>query len=117
MSRRFVGYTEIVIGDDHENPTRLDCMDWLGDMIPCNQDMIRPASEGHGFWAVDRARGPLRVCSAAVAGVDEFSDRSQCAILRIRIERPKWRSTAFAKPLAAGSRLFDQDEPRDRPSP
>lgn len=67
VSRRFSEYNEIVIGDDHENPTRLDCMDWHGDVIPWNQDMIRQAPEGNGFWAVEIAR----------AGRYEFTLRQQ----------------------------------------
>jgi hypothetical protein len=56
VSKRFSEFCEIPIGDEHENPTRLDCMDWHGEVIPWNQDMIRQAPEGNGFWAVEVSR-------------------------------------------------------------
>jgi hypothetical protein len=109
VSGRFSEYNEIVIGDDRENPTRLDCMDWHGDVIPWNQDMIRQAPEGNGFWAVEIVR----------AGRYEFTLRQQpaeanfpidAAAARLSIQKidqskpvPKGASAvAFQVELAAG---------------
>jgi arylsulfatase A-like enzyme len=48
-------YVRIVIGSDHESPTRLNCMDWHGDGsdMANNQSQIRSGPIGNGFWALD----------------------------------------------------------------
>jgi arylsulfatase B len=49
------GYVRIVLGNDRENPSRLNCMDWHGndaDLV-WNQKQIRTAPVANGFWAVD----------------------------------------------------------------
>ena len=47
-------YVRIILGDEHENPSRLDCMDWhSNDAIKVwNQHQIRTAPVANGFWAV-----------------------------------------------------------------
>jgi arylsulfatase A-like enzyme len=55
-SKRFDEYCEIIIGSDKENPSRLTCHDWHGPDIPWNQDAIRSAARGNGFWAVEVER-------------------------------------------------------------
>jgi arylsulfatase A-like enzyme len=82
-SKRFSEYNHILIGDDHENPTRLNCMDWHGDVIPWNQDMIRQAPEANGFWAVEIAR----------AGRYEFTLRQQPLEANFPIEAAEARLT------------------------
>lgn len=48
-------YVRIVLGNDQENPSRLDCMDWHGDDAEkvWNQTQIRTAPMANGFWTVD----------------------------------------------------------------
>lgn len=49
-------YVRIVLGNHHENPSRLNCMDWHGDQngstLVWNQHQIRTAPIANGFWAV-----------------------------------------------------------------
>ncbi len=56
ISKRFDEYCEIIIGSDKENPSRLTCHDWHGSDVPWNQDAIRSAARGNGFWAVEVER-------------------------------------------------------------
>jgi hypothetical protein len=56
VGRRFDEYCRIVIGSEHENPTRLNCHDWHGPRIPWNQPHIRSGMIANGFWALDVAR-------------------------------------------------------------
>ena len=48
-------YVRIVIGSEHESPTRLNCMDWhgAGSDLANNQSQIRSGPIGNGFWALD----------------------------------------------------------------
>ena len=48
-------YVRIVLGNDHDNPTRLNCMDWHGnDSIRVwNQTQLRTGPVANGFWTVD----------------------------------------------------------------
>lgn len=48
-------YVRIVLGDRHDNPTRLSCMDWHGnDSIKVwNQMQLRTGPVANGFWTVD----------------------------------------------------------------
>ena len=57
-STRFDEYCPIVLGSAHENPTRLDCMDWhvAKGLPPWNQGQIRRGPAANGFWAVDVKR-------------------------------------------------------------
>jgi hypothetical protein len=55
-SKRFDEYCEIIIGSEKENPSRLTCHDWHGPDVPWNQDAIRSAASGNGFWAVEVER-------------------------------------------------------------
>lgn len=47
-------YVRIVLGSEHENPSRLSCMDWHGNgaNLVWNQRQIRTAPAANGFWAV-----------------------------------------------------------------
>ncbi len=58
ISKSFDRYERIVIGSNAENPTPLTAMDWhtVIEEIPWNQNMIRDALAGNGFWAVEIAR-------------------------------------------------------------
>jgi arylsulfatase A-like enzyme len=57
ISKRFNEYSEIVLGADRENPTRLSSMDWHGAAIPpWNQQMIKQAPKVNGWWAVQVER-------------------------------------------------------------
>ncbi len=55
-------YAEIVVGSDHENPTRLTSFDWRPAGGPPNQELIRQperpewAGADNGFWAIEVAR-------------------------------------------------------------
>lgn len=51
-------YVRIILGSEHENPSRLDCMDWHGDdaLRVWNQHQIRTAPVANGFWAVEISR-------------------------------------------------------------
>lgn len=82
VSQRFDEYCEVVIGSDHENPSRLTCHDWHEvDLPPWNQTHVLQGIEGSGFWAIEIAhageyefalcRWPREVAqpiNAAVAG-------------------------------------------------
>jgi hypothetical protein len=48
-------YVRIVLGNDHENPSHLNSMDWHGDdsVLVWNQQQIRTAPVANGFWTVD----------------------------------------------------------------
>jgi hypothetical protein len=55
ISEKFDEYVEIVVGSPRENPVRLTCHDWHTEQaqIPWAQSMVRQASRGNGFWAVE----------------------------------------------------------------
>jgi arylsulfatase A-like enzyme len=48
----------IVLGDDRDNPTCLDCMDWHGDGANAvwNQKQILAGPAANGYWAIDVSR-------------------------------------------------------------
>jgi arylsulfatase B len=48
-------YVRIVLGDDRENPSHINSMDWHGDdsILVWNQKQIRTAPVANGFWTVD----------------------------------------------------------------
>lgn len=48
-------YVRIVLGNDRENPSHLNSMDWHGDdsILVWNQKQIRTAPVANGFWTVD----------------------------------------------------------------
>ena len=57
VSQRFGEYSEIVLGSERENPSRLNCMDWHCEKImPWNQPMVEKNQVGNGFWAVRAER-------------------------------------------------------------
>ena len=57
VSERFDEYCEIVIGDDTENPSRLNGHDWHEptEYPPWHQTHILNAAQTNGFWAVEIA--------------------------------------------------------------
>ncbi|OHB76825.1 MAG: N-acetylgalactosamine-4-sulfatase [Planctomycetes bacterium RBG_16_55_9] len=56
VSARFDEYSEIVIGSDKQNPTRLMSHDWHGPDVPWDQRAVRNGMEANGFWAVEIER-------------------------------------------------------------
>ncbi|NQT35882.1 MAG: arylsulfatase, partial [Planctomycetes bacterium] len=55
ISPSFAEYCHIVLGDDAENPARLNCFDWHT-MTPWNQGAVRRGSTANSFWAVEIAQ-------------------------------------------------------------
>ena len=55
VSRRFDEYCPIILGDEHENPTRLMSHDWHSPKVPWHQNAVRGGQQANGFWAVDVA--------------------------------------------------------------
>lgn len=51
----FNQYARIPIGDDHENPTVLNCHDWHNEkqLYVYSQDTIRARKQGNGFWTIN----------------------------------------------------------------
>ncbi len=56
VSSRFDEYCRVIIGSEHENPTRLSSHDWHGESVPWNQQQVRAGMEANGFWALDVAK-------------------------------------------------------------
>ncbi len=57
QSWRFDDYCRIVIGSDHQNPSRLTSHDWHQcKQVPWNQQQIRHGLKSNGFWAIEVAR-------------------------------------------------------------
>lgn len=56
VSSRFGEYNPITVGSLHENPSRLNCMDWHGDVVPWDQPLVKQLPEANGFWAIDVER-------------------------------------------------------------
>lgn len=56
ISKRFDEYCDIVVGSEKENPTRLCCHDWHGEIAPSGQEMIKKVVKANGFWALEVAR-------------------------------------------------------------
>jgi len=56
VSERFDEYSEIILGSDKQNPTRLMSHDWHSQKVPWNQGAVRNGMQANGFWAVEVAR-------------------------------------------------------------
>lgn len=56
VTRRAGEYCSIVLGSERENPVRLTCHDWHGDVVPWNHATIRKMPVANGFWAVEVER-------------------------------------------------------------
>lgn len=58
VSERFGEYCEIILGSEHENPSKLSSHDWHKATrgVPWNQEMVRRAPDTNGFWSVEIAR-------------------------------------------------------------
>jgi arylsulfatase A-like enzyme len=56
VSQGYANYCRIVVGSEHENPSRLTCFDWHGERIPSNQEMVKARLVANGFWALEAAR-------------------------------------------------------------
>jgi len=54
VSKRFGERCHVVLGSDHENPTRLTGFDWHTG-TPWNQGHVRAGARKNGFWAVEIA--------------------------------------------------------------
>ena len=54
----FERFTLLVIGDEAENPTSLNCMDWHAPLpqIPWDQPQLKGLPESNGWWMVEVAR-------------------------------------------------------------
>lgn len=55
ISGSFDKYSRIFLGDDHENPIKLNCHDWHSDkqLMVYSQELIRQRQHQNGFWAVN----------------------------------------------------------------
>lgn len=54
VSKRFGERCHVVLGSDHENPTRLTAFDWHTS-TPWNQGHVQAGARTNGFWAVEIA--------------------------------------------------------------
>ncbi|HXG10765.1 MAG TPA: arylsulfatase [Gemmataceae bacterium] len=97
ISKRFDEYCPIVVGSDQENPTRLCCHDWHGEVAPSAQEAVRQAVKANGFWAIEVAR----------AGRYEITLRQQPAEANFPIQaamaRLKVGDVEASKPVPAGA--------------
>jgi hypothetical protein len=97
LSKRFDEYCEIIVGSDKENPSRLCCHDWHGELAPSAQEMVRRAVKANGFWAIEVAR----------PGTYEITLRQQPAEANFPIEattaRLKVGEQELTKPVPAGA--------------
>ncbi|MBL8792349.1 MAG: arylsulfatase [Planctomycetia bacterium] len=57
LSKRFGEYCEIALGAEQENPTRLCCHDWHGEIAPSDQIALTRAVKANGWWAIEVVRG------------------------------------------------------------
>ena len=55
LAEEFDNYSEIILGDNRQNPTRLTCFEWHSSQR-WQQQNVRSASVDNGFWAVEVAR-------------------------------------------------------------
>ena len=79
LAAEFDQYSEIVLGDERQNPTRLTCFEWHSSQHWQQRD-VRSASIDNGFWAVEVARAgryeitlrrwPEELGAPIAAGVD-----------------------------------------------
>jgi arylsulfatase A-like enzyme len=79
LSARFDDYCRIVLGSEKENPARLTCHDWHGEIVPWHPGIIRAAPKANGFWAVEFAR----------AGTYAFTLRQRPAVAKFPIDAVK----------------------------
>jgi arylsulfatase A-like enzyme len=56
ISDRFSSYSRLYLGDDHENPTELSCMDMHGKTATWDPEAVRNRQLTNGFWAVEIVR-------------------------------------------------------------
>ncbi|MGH9338218.1 MAG: arylsulfatase [Acidobacteriota bacterium] len=97
VSRRFDEYCRIVLGSIEENPSLLTCMDWHGEIVPWNQQMILQAPVANGFWAVEISR----------AGTYEFTLRERPAEADFPLDASRARlkigQLDLSQPVATGA--------------
>jgi hypothetical protein len=97
ISKRFDEYCEIIVGAEKENPARLCCHDWHGEVAPSDQAAVRKGVKANGFWAIEVAR----------AGKYEVILRQQPAEARFPIEATLARltigATELSKPVPQGA--------------
>ena len=53
ISPRFGEYSTTTIGTPAENPVMLHCQNWIGEVVPYNQQHIRAGIEANGYWPID----------------------------------------------------------------
>lgn len=84
VSRRFGEYCSIVLGSQHENPSRLTSHDWHGEVVPWNHRMIREAPDANGFWAVEASRqGRYRFTLCQRPDEEDFPIEAAVARLKV----------------------------------
>jgi hypothetical protein len=110
---------EIVIGDEHQNPSELTCFEWY-DSQQWYQAAVKSGFEGNGYWSLRVARpGRYEItlrrwpCEVDVPSVGAVEGGKALAIDRARLRigsyedsRPvtsEMRSVTFAATLPAGS--------------
>jgi arylsulfatase A-like enzyme len=81
ISSRFGEYCEVVLGSDRENPSRLTCHDWHGNVVPGNHEAIKKLPVANGFWAVEVEK----------AGTHRFTLRHQPAEAKCPLRAKKAR--------------------------
>jgi arylsulfatase A-like enzyme len=109
VSQGFAGYCRIVVGSEHENPTRLTCFDWHGERVASNQEMVKARLIANGFWALEAARPGMYEFTLRERPVEDPTPLLATAA-RLRIgEREMTKSVAsgsswvtFRLPLAKG---------------
>jgi arylsulfatase A-like enzyme len=105
IGKRFDEYCEIVVGSEKENPLKLCCHDWHGEIAPSGQEMVKKAIKANGFWAIEVAR----------AGKYEVTLRQQPAEAKFPIKatmaRLKLGDREMSKPVPSGatSVTFDME--------
>ncbi|MCD6339127.1 MAG: arylsulfatase [Verrucomicrobia bacterium] len=56
LTPAFSRYSRIVIGDPHENPSRITCHDWHSNQVPWDQSLVRRAPWANGYWMIQVAK-------------------------------------------------------------
>lgn len=122
-------YVRIGIGSEHENPSRLNCMDWHGYGAPNanNQEQIRRGEIGNGFWALDVCRAgryrfelrrwPREVnlpINAEYHDAKPNREKTPGASIRVRLASIVAGDRAASKPVGAADRFvaFEFDLPK-----
>ncbi len=110
VSTRFSEYCEIAIGTEAENPTRLCCHDWHGEIAPSSQDMVERKMKANGFWSVQVDRDGMYEFTLrerpmeANHPIKATTARLSAAGRELELPVPSGAtSVSFSLPLKAGS--------------